>query len=524
MEKYKFILGNLFISMLLTFIILLPDVIFSHLNQNYNFEIEFKDIIAVLFVMIIITFYSKKIISFIIALFLVLIFLQISNFNFFGSLVDPHGIILVFLEIDEIFETLNETKVIFIYPIVSIIPSFIMLYLYLKLTSIKTIQKSCFRYLFIILLAFLPIKASFSTSSEKFMPKNDSFSLRNILYSSSYFIGKDLWSNLYSNKKLKEFKPYEVINTQKVNRTIVLVMGESLTYKHMNLYGYSRETTPNLNVFKNEENFRYFKAISSAVYTKVSLPMFFNLQREPENYAHTLGKTSNLFKLAKLNGFNTYFYSKQKLKLISNSLSMSDIDSFKSVKDFPSNSLDDILVNELEEIDFTKNNFIVLHQRATHTPYEYNYTKDFEKFTYNKDNYHEYMNNSYDNSVLFTDNFLSRVIKKLKNKSLDNEVLFYFTPDHGEMLGDNGKYGHSKLDINCALVPFIYYQINSDFDRNFTNKEFYSHYDIGKLIALSLGYIVKNENDDGSIYLNGTGIMGEAGYLNFTKSEILNKL
>ena len=47
--------------------------------------------------------------------------------------------------------------------------------------------------------------------------------------------------------------------------------------------------------------------------------------------------------------------------------------------------------------------------------------------------------NSYDNTVLCTDNFLHNIIDKLKDK---NAILFYLS-DHGESLGEEGLWLHA---------------------------------------------------------------------------------
>ena len=52
----------------------------------------------------------------------------------------------------------------------------------------------------------------------------------------------------------------------------------------------------------------------------------------------------------------------------------------------------------------------------------------------------EEMINSYDNTILYTDYFISEVISKVANK---NAILFYLS-DHGELLGENGKWLHAS--------------------------------------------------------------------------------
>ena len=52
------------------------------------------------------------------------------------------------------------------------------------------------------------------------------------------------------------------------------------------------------------------------------------------------------------------------------------------------------------------------------------------------------MCNSYDNAILYTDYFLSEVIKFLKPYSNDYEAGMFYMSDHGESLGENGIYLH----------------------------------------------------------------------------------
>jgi glucan phosphoethanolaminetransferase (alkaline phosphatase superfamily) len=527
---YKKYIYNIIGAFFLTSSILSVDLIFSVFNSKYIFLIDFKSMLSVFLLSLFLTFIKNKTtIIIIISIIFFLVFIQLSHFTFFGSLVNPQGIILIFSEMDEIYETLNETLIIFTYPFLSLVfPFLICIYIVLK-NNKNYIKIRYISLFFFFLILILPIKAFLSNTSEKFMPKIDSFSLKNIVYASSYFFGKDLMDNIYDHRPTKHFSLYKVNRIDSVSsKNIIIILGESLSYTHMSLFGYEKKTTPRLDKLIQSDSFRYKKAISSAVYTKVSLPMFFNVQREPENFMHSLNKTSNLFTLAKNNNYITHFYSKQKNKLVTNSLSRNDIDHFKSVKDYKGFKYDNILLKELNKIDYNKNNFIVLHQRATHTPYEYNYPKEFDIFSFDKSNYHKYMNNSYDNSILFTDNFISSVIEKIKEESIKNNVesLIFFVPDHGEMLGENGKYGHSVLDINCAKIPFLYYGINTEFTKYIDDyNTLFTHYDISKLVAKSIGYEIINPNDDfETIYINGTGLMGEAGYLELKRNKLIEEL
>jgi KDO II ethanolaminephosphotransferase len=84
-----------------------------------------------------------------------------------------------------------------------------------------------------------------------------------------------------------------------------------------------------------------------------------------------------------------------------------------------------------------------------------NYTRDFAKFEPDIGHSLEEINNSYDNSVLYFDNFMSKLIEKLQDK---NAIIFYVS-DHGESLGENNVFLHGAILENAPkeqrMVPMM---------------------------------------------------------------------
>jgi glucan phosphoethanolaminetransferase (alkaline phosphatase superfamily) len=60
--------------------------------------------------------------------------------------------------------------------------------------------------------------------------------------------------------------------------------------------------------------------------------------------------------------------------------------------------------------------------------------------------------------VLYTDYFLSEVIKYLKENS-KKPTYIVFTSDHGELLHEHGRNGHGWFFKEVYRVPFIFYAI-----------------------------------------------------------------
>ena len=102
-------------------------------------------------------------------------------------------------------------------------------------------------------------------------------------------------------------------------------------------------------------------------------------------------------------------------------------------------------INEVKENDI----LIVLHQMGNHGPAYYKrYPKDFEIFKpvcVTSDLAkcsNEEIANAYDNAILYTDYFLSKVIALLKDNSVKFNTGMVYVSDHGESLGENGIYLH----------------------------------------------------------------------------------
>ena len=102
-----------------------------------------------------------------------------------------------------------------------------------------------------------------------------------------------------------------------------------------------------------------------------------------------------------------------------------------------------------------ENLLIVLHTYGSHSKYDDRYTKNFKKFgptcssiehslknkllaSRSSCNFSVEASNSYDNTILYTDYFLSQVINILK----PYKSMMMYVSDHGESLGENGIYLH----------------------------------------------------------------------------------
>ena len=110
-----------------------------------------------------------------------------------------------------------------------------------------------------------------------------------------------------------------------------------------------------------------------------------------------------------------------------------------------------MLIDIQNYIDEQNNNdiLIVLHTMGSHGPaYFKRYPPEFEVFMPScktsqlNECTDEEITNAYDNTILYTDYFLSKVITILKANSVNSDTAMLYISDHGESLGENGLYLH----------------------------------------------------------------------------------
>jgi len=232
-----------------------------------------------------------------------------------------------------------------------------------------------------------------------------------------------------------------------------------------------------------------------------------------------------MFNLAKEAGFQTIYISAQNANCL-NGVNTRSIDHFISYETNPKifdQLHDDALLELLSQIEIKKRNFIVLHQRNAHAPFEANYInhKELIRFPFEGLSYHEYIKNSYDNAVLYNDFLYDSIIHYLRTK-VPGPVYLFITSDHGEEFGEKGVWGHDHLTYGSSLVPILFYNFNGDphFLDRFRSLQFPTHYELELLIADRLGYTITDPNREQDwFYIDGVAALGMSGYMKFRKSE-----
>ncbi|NQY82928.1 MAG: sulfatase-like hydrolase/transferase, partial [Alphaproteobacteria bacterium] len=291
---------------------------------------------------------------------------------------------------------------------------------------------------------------------------------------------------------LPDFAPYQIAKTPQQpaeDTTVVLVYGESLGVRNFSALGYERETTPKLEALLQQPGSALRVGIASGISTRISTPLFMNLVRDPRDRENSLGGYTNIFKLAKQQGFETYYFSAQLANLLA-AVDTGYIDHMITKDTRPelfATRWDEGLIDLVEqEIDLTtpKKRLIILHTRSAHAPYSKNTQFRPELAIYPDDlslSYADLTRNHYDNSVRYNDFVLEQLYRTVEGAT-SGPLYFWLTSDHGEMIDYNGQYGHTLLEVPSVEVPIGLLSRDADptIFANFVATSHLTHWDLGR--------------------------------------------
>ncbi|WP_455498671.1 sulfatase-like hydrolase/transferase [Coprobacter sp.] len=241
----------------------------------------------------------------------------------------------------------------------------------------------------------------------------------------------------------------------------VLVIGETSRSDNWSLYGYERETNPRLS---KEKSLVYFTdVVTQCNATHKSVPLILSAA-SADNF-EIIYKQKSIITAFKEAGFKTAFLSNQVPNNTFTDFFSHEADVLELLRGDPlaisNNPLDHDLLPLLDKfIDDGGNNklFIVLHTYGSHFNYRDRYSDKFRKFVPDDNANLEYRHrdllvNSYDNSILSTDDFLASIIDRLKSTGAVTGMLYL--PDHGEDIMDDDRHRF----LHASPCP-TYYQLH----------------------------------------------------------------
>lgn len=271
----------------------------------------------------------------------------------------------------------------------------------------------------------------------------------------SYSVNISLFYIHKSQKNQKEILlPNATIKDNKKS-VVVLVIGESVRRANFSLYGYKKDTNPLLSKIPNVH---HFNANSNATYTTAGVKSILEYK-----------DTGDLYEIL------PNYLDRNNVEVIWRTTNWGEPP--VHIKNYQDRaflvpkckgegcSYDEVLLTDLnEQILASKKNkiLIVLHTSTSHGPtYSKKYPLQFEKFKpvcnsveLGKCSQTELMN-AYDNTIVYTDYILSKVIDDLKQLKDYNSAMI-FVSDHGESLGEKNLYMHG---LPLSMAPKEQYEI-----------------------------------------------------------------
>ena len=243
------------------------------------------------------------------------------------------------------------------------------------------------------------------------------------------------------------------------SQTYVIVIGESVDRKHMSIYGYNRQTTPYFDNLKSE--LFVFKNVNTAhAFTSGAVKSMFQLDLNTSStQQYTL---IHFFKDA---GFKTFWFSNQgRFNIFDNSVmrlgKLCDEYAFINNAGINDKSLfDESLLQYFHTAlkDKAKKKLIVLHLIGSHTPLDFRYPSNFDRFKL-PSNYFDkgkaICTAQYDNSIFYTDYILNKILNSLKKYNGYSAMLYL--SDHGQDINDTKECDlGARKGPNAYEIPFI---------------------------------------------------------------------
>jgi lipid A ethanolaminephosphotransferase len=245
----------------------------------------------------------------------------------------------------------------------------------------------------------------------------------------------------------------QIIDNEKT--VVVLVIGESARKANFQLYGYQRKNNP---LLSKQAGLKVYQATSCATYTTAGTKAILEPQNSDDlyellpNYAFRTGVDVS---------WRTSNWGEPPIH----------IDEYLTNEElgtrYPGENVyyDAILLKGLRErIESSPKQkvLIVLHTSTSHGPkYAAKYPKEFEVYKPVAKNVEEgeknvgLLVNAYDNTILYTDFLLDRLINTLRAMTDWNSAMIFIS-DHGESLGENKMFMHG---LPMKLAPKFQYEI-----------------------------------------------------------------
>ncbi|MBR2911303.1 MAG: phosphoethanolamine transferase, partial [Lentisphaeria bacterium] len=245
----------------------------------------------------------------------------------------------------------------------------------------------------------------------------------------------------------------------------VLVLGESATRNHWGLYGYLRNTTPEMSRIKNDL-LVFEDVISPWAVTTETCKMMFSTADFPSiqpldfTVFSVLKKAgvdviciSNQYRWGKHDGPVNILYSPASVREFTQ-------EQVRRAKDF-------VAIDRVKEYlsKTERPALIVVQLMGSHAAFRERYPENFRIFDGVRDKSNENfpartakLINEYDNSICYTDHLLGQVISMVRGLTTPGFVMYL--SDHGEIPEIRGGRSTRSIHHSCYEIPLLFYGNN----------------------------------------------------------------
>ncbi|MBM7070636.1 phosphoethanolamine--lipid A transferase [Shewanella sp. 202IG2-18] len=263
--------------------------------------------------------------------------------------------------------------------------------------------------------------------------------------------------------------PTALITASKKPTLLVFLVGETARAQNYHLDGYKRNTNP----YTEKQNVIAFQHVTSCgTATAISVPCMFSALPKADYNARRAAQQDNLIDILNRAKVSTFWLDNDEGdKDVAKHTREKELDTSQGNQECDCRSCHDIeLLDGFKKYvqTLTGNRVFFMHMMGSHGPtYFQRYPKNRAKFQPDCQRSDiencsiEQITNSYDNTILYTDFFMSQVINQLKSmQNQFNTALFYIS-DHGESLGEDGLFLHgtpySLAPDYQTHVPLIFW-------------------------------------------------------------------
>ncbi len=349
-----------------------------------------------------------------------------------------------------------------------VLPSFVVYKLNIEHKSFKAEMLSKIKFfvsvLLIIVVVFFSLSKFYTSFFREHKPLRYYTNPTYFIYSIGKYISKTFDTQMVFKTIGNDAKQ---VSTDEKRKLVIMVVGEAARSDRMSLNGYKKDTNP---LLKNEDVISFTAMYSCGTSTAHSVPCMFSMyDREEYSYKKGISTENVLDILAKTNKVDVFWRD--------NNSDSKGVALRVDYEDFKRKNCDgecrdmSMLVGLQKRIEKYPNKdvFIVLHQMGNHGPAYYKrYPKKFEKFTpicetnQLENCTQEEISNAYDNTIIYTDYFLTKTIDFLKKNQNEFETALFYMSDHGESLGEGGVYLHGMPyfiapDAQKHIASFVWF-------------------------------------------------------------------